>query len=147
MRGLESDEVERRVRESLKKIYDPEIPINVVDLGLIREIKLEEGEDGRRRLRIRYTLTAPGCPLAAAISAMIVGAAREAAGLGYEVEAELETFPPWTPVEMTEEGRKQFRERFGYDLLEAFVKRYGSVEAYVEAVRKAYGLGEGSDRG
>lgn len=54
-------DIERVVWDQLRTCYDPEIPINVVDLGLIYDCTLEHGEDGQRRVEVRMTLTAPGC--------------------------------------------------------------------------------------
>ena len=54
-------DVERVVWDQLRTCYDPEIPINVVDLGLIYDCTLEPDDDGQRRVEVRMTLTAPGC--------------------------------------------------------------------------------------
>lgn len=54
-------DVERLAWDQLRTCYDPEIPINVVDLGLIYDCTLEAADDGQRRIEVRMTLTAPGC--------------------------------------------------------------------------------------
>jgi len=54
-------DVERLVWQQLRTCYDPEIPVNIVDLGLVYDCALETGEDGRRQVRVSMTLTAPGC--------------------------------------------------------------------------------------
>ncbi len=59
--GASDADVERVVWDQLRTCYDPEIPINVVDLGLIYDCTLETGDDGARRVEVRMTLTAPGC--------------------------------------------------------------------------------------
>jgi probable FeS assembly SUF system protein SufT len=55
------DEVEKLVWQQLRTCFDPEIPVNIVDLGLVYECTLEKMENGKRRVSIRLTLTAPGC--------------------------------------------------------------------------------------
>lgn len=59
--GASDADVERVIWDQLRTCYDPEIPINVVDLGLIYDCTLEPGENGERRVEVRMTLTAPGC--------------------------------------------------------------------------------------
>jgi len=135
---LDAEEVRAKVLAALRGVYDPEIPINVVDLGLIREVLVEEGAEGPL-VKVRYTMTAPGCPLVQMISELIRSAVQAAAGEGAKVELVYEDFPPWTPADMTEEGREEFKKRFGYDIMESFLKQWGSVENYIEAVRKALG--------
>lgn len=111
-----------RLREELRKIYDPEIPINIWDLGLIYGIDVNESGN----VRIRMTLTAPACP----ISSFIVYQVQEAAyralsdvkGVN-EINIEVVFNPPWDPSRMTEEGRKKFKEMFGYDIVEEYEKK------------------------
>ncbi|MCL4426674.1 MAG: metal-sulfur cluster assembly factor [Firmicutes bacterium] len=92
---------EEEVTAALKEVYDPEIGINIVDLGLIYETKIEE-ED---RVKIKMTLTVPGCPLAQ----MLVEQARQAvAGIPGVKDAQVELVwdPPWTPDRMSKELRR-----------------------------------------
>lgn len=96
-------EVEERVRQALKNIYDPEIPMNVIDLGLIYGMDWSAAGD----LTIRMTLTSPGCPAVEAFTEEVTRAARDASGLdGVKVEIVWE--PPWGPERMTEFARRQF---------------------------------------
>jgi metal-sulfur cluster biosynthetic enzyme len=102
---------EEQVLESLKDVYDPEIPVNVVDLGLIYGIRFEEEEDGAR-VFVDMTLTAPGCPMSGPIGIT----AREAIMRIPGVKDAVVSFvwdPPWTPERITEEGKKVLR-GFGY---------------------------------
>lgn len=108
-----SDDVREKVIEMLKSVYDPEIPINIWDLGLIYDIKIDEKGD----VRLVMTLTAPGCPLANTLVAIVEDAIKSVDGVK-DVTVELTFNPPWDPRRMTPEGRKQFRELYGYDILE-----------------------------
>lgn len=85
--------------EVLKTCYDPEIPVNIWDLGLIYDISQENG-----RVKIQMTLTAMGCPIGPVLAEEIrwkVGQLPEVE----EVEVEITFSPPWTPDRLTEEGR------------------------------------------
>ena len=110
--------VRERIIEALKKVYDPEIPINVYDLGLIYDLQVE-GDT----VRIKMTLTAPGCPLAAYIPALVEDAIKTEVPEIREVDVELVWDPPWTPLRMTEEGRRRVKEIYGVDLVEEWLKR------------------------
>jgi len=135
---LSAEEMRLKVLTALRGVYDPEIPINIVDLGLIREVSVGE-RDRSTVVRVRYTLTAPGCPLAQMLSSLIKRAVEAVVSGEGEVELVYEDFPPWTPADMTEEGREEFKRRYSYDIMDSFLKQWGSIENYVEAVRKALG--------
>jgi metal-sulfur cluster biosynthetic enzyme len=89
---------EEDVREKLKECYDPEIPINIVDLGLIYDLDIE-GEE----IDITMTLTAVGCPVADEMKAQVEAKAQEVEGIE-EVSCEIVFEPPWSPDQVTEEG-------------------------------------------
>ncbi len=99
----ERSSIEDRVRAALKNIYDPEIPMNVIDLGLIYGMDWSETGD----LTIRMTLTSPGCPAVEAFTEEVTRAARDASGLA-RVKVDIVWEPPWGPERMTEFGRRQF---------------------------------------
>lgn len=109
---------ERKIIEALKKVYDPEIPVNVYDLGLIYDLQVE-GD----KVRIKMTLTAPGCPLSIYLPAMVKDAVRTEVPEVSEVEVEMVWEPPWTPLRITEEGRRRLKELYGVDIVEEWVKR------------------------
>src|SRR5436309_1370701 len=91
---------EDMVLECMRDVYDPEIPVNVVDLGLIYDLKVEDEE-----VHVTMTMTAPGCPF----GDQLVTDAREKiiAGTGAkEAYVTMVTDPPWTPAMMTEDARK-----------------------------------------
>ncbi len=123
------EEIKREIIEKvLKKVTDPEIPISVWDLGLIYDVNVKDG-----KVHIKMTLTAPGCPAAGSIIWQIDQLARQIEGVK-DVDIELVFEPPWTPFKMTEEGRKKFKELFGYDIVEEYEQKYGSEEGYLKAM-------------
>lgn len=86
--------------EGLRTVYDPEIPINIYDLGLVYEIDI--GDDGN--VKIVMTLTAAGCPVADLMPKMIADAAAAVVGVG-EVEVHLVWDPPWHKDLMSEDAK------------------------------------------
>lgn len=92
---------EQNVREVLKECYDPEIPLNVLDLGLIYEIRLDDSV-----VEIDMTLTAPGCPMHAMISKGIEEKVRKMEGVE-DVKVNMVWDPPWTPERISEDGKKK----------------------------------------
>lgn len=91
---------EERVWDVLKTVVDPEIQVNLVDLGLIYDVKVE-GKD----VHVKMTLTAPGCPMSRFIAMQAQTAVSEIEGVD-NAEVELVWDPPWTPSRITPEGRK-----------------------------------------
>lgn len=89
------------VREALKKVIDPEIGINIVDLGLIYEVKVEKNV-----AHIRMTLTVPGCPLVKMLTHQAEQAARSVEGIK-DVKVELTWDPPWNPKMMSEDAKRK----------------------------------------
>ncbi len=88
------------IREALKDVYDPEIPCNIVDLGLVYDIQVKEGGV----VYILMTLTYPGCPIGPAIVEQIEEAVGPLPGVKY-VDVEFTFDPPWTPERMSEEAK------------------------------------------
>jgi len=101
--GSDRAATEERIRLALKNIYDPEIPMNVIDLGLI--YGMEWSASGA--LTIRMTLTSPGCPAVEAFTEEVTRAAREASGLP-DVTVDIVWEPPWGPDRMSDFARRQF---------------------------------------
>jgi metal-sulfur cluster biosynthetic enzyme len=95
-------ERERLITENLKQIYDPEIPMNIVDLGLIYGFEWA-GDD----VKLKMTLTAPGCPVAG-ILAEEVKAAIEKVPKVHAASVEMVWEPPWSPDRMSEFAKRQF---------------------------------------
>ncbi len=91
---------EAEVIEALKTVHDPEIPVNIYDLGLI--YALEIFDDGS--VKVDMTLTAPACPVAGEMPGMVARAVAGVPGAG-EVEVQLVWEPSWSPNRMSEEAR------------------------------------------
>ena len=91
---------EDAVIEALKTVFDPEIPVNIYDLGLIYEIKI----DDRGEVKIDMSLTAPGCPGAGDLPGWVADAVAKVEGIG-EVEVTLVWEPGWTSELMSEDAK------------------------------------------
>jgi FeS assembly SUF system protein len=87
---------------ALRNVHDPEIPVNIYDLGLIYRIDIAEGGD----VDIDMTLTAPACPVAGMMPVMVKDAVKTVDGVG-EVNVELVWDPPWSPDTMSDEAKLQ----------------------------------------
>jgi probable FeS assembly SUF system protein SufT len=97
-------EVESAVWQQLRTCYDPEIPINIVELGLVYECKIERAESGMRIVKVEMTLTAPGCGMGD-ILAQDVREKIEVIPTVERAEVELVFDPPWNQSMMSEEAR------------------------------------------
>ena len=95
-----SPELEQKIIDVLKSCFDPEIPVNIYELGLIYGV--EVAEDGRAE--VRMTLTAPACPVAGAIVEEVAEKAGHVEGVS-TAHVELVWDPPWTPERMTEAAK------------------------------------------
>ncbi|HQR47464.1 MAG TPA: iron-sulfur cluster assembly protein, partial [Thermoanaerobaculia bacterium] len=97
---------EEAVWEQLRNCYDPEIPVNVVDLGLVYDLTIKPHRSGRSRVEVKMTLTAPGCGMGPAIAA---DAQQKIASLPGVAEAEVGIVwdPPWSADMMTAEGKRR----------------------------------------
>ena len=91
---------ETPVIEAIREVYDPEIPVNIYDLGLIYELQIEA--DGS--VLVTMTLTAPGCPVAGIMPQQVAEAVAAVPGVG-EVQVTLTWDPPWTKERMSEDAR------------------------------------------
>jgi FeS assembly SUF system protein len=88
------------VEDALKTVHDPEIPVNIFDLGLIYDVDRRPNGD----VYITMSLTAPGCPVAGEMPGQVAAAVAAADGVG-EVSVELVWSPPWTPERMSDDAR------------------------------------------
>jgi len=94
--------IEAQVLEALRGCYDPEIPVNIYELGLIYEIKVEDSG----QVQIKMTLTSPNCPAAASLPSEVEEKTRAIPGVK-EVKVEVVFDPPWDPSRMSEAARLQ----------------------------------------
>lgn len=97
---------EQQVWEALKNCYDPEIPVNIVDLGLIYDMRTVPAPQGGRRVDVKMTLTARGCGMGPVIAA---DARQKLLALTGVADATVEVVwdPPWNPGMMSPEGKKR----------------------------------------
>jgi len=95
-----SGDLRERIVEALKTVRDPEIPVNIYDLGLVYDLDIDAGG----RVAIRMTLTAPGCPVAGILPLQVEQAVRGVEGVS-EVAVELVWDPPWTQDRISDEAK------------------------------------------
>lgn len=94
---------EDEVRDQLKEVMDPELDINIVDLGLIYEVEVKEDE-----VYILMTLTTPGCPLHGVFDEMVKREVGNLKGVEeHEIEVELTFEPRWSPEKMSDEAKDE----------------------------------------
>ena len=101
--ALPAEELERLTNEivtALKTVYDPEIPADIYELGLIYRIDIEDD----RSVKVDMTLTTPNCPSAAELPAMVENAVASVPGVG-TVKVDVVWDPPWEPSRMSDEAR------------------------------------------
>ena len=96
----EIERITRDVIEALKTVFDPEIPVDIYELGLIYKVDIDDD----RKVDIDMTLTAPGCPVAGDMPGWVENAARTVEGVE-DVEVRLTFDPPWDPSRMSDEAR------------------------------------------
>lgn len=100
--AVDPDELKQRVVEALRTIFDPEIPVNIYDLGLVYDIEISpQGE-----VLIRMTLTAPGCPVAQSFPGTVESEVMQVPGVT-QAAVDLVWDPPWNPDLMSEAARLQ----------------------------------------
>ncbi len=90
---------EEQVRDALRNVFDPELGINIVDLGLVYSVRVEDGV-----VHIEYTLTTMGCPIGPLIEQQMEQLLATVPGV-QAVDAEMVLRPPWSPEMMSEEAK------------------------------------------
>ncbi|MHA7772708.1 SUF system Fe-S cluster assembly protein [Roseibium sp. M-1] len=101
--GIPADELDRLTTDiigALKTVYDPEIPCDIYELGLIYKVDIEDD----RSINIDMTLTAPGCPVAGEMPGWVENAVSAVAGVG-PVNVDMVFDPPWSPDRMSDEAK------------------------------------------
>ena len=97
---------EQEVWDSLKQVYDPEIPVNIVDLGLVYDLCMDDLPDGGgKQVKMKMTLTAPGCGMGPAIAADAQNRILSLPGID-DASVEVVWDPPWHQSMISEEGKK-----------------------------------------
>lgn len=102
--GASDEQFEALVYAQLRTVFDPEIPVNIVDLGLVYEAAVVRGDDGRRRIEVRMTLTAPACGMGEILVEDVRGKLEMIPTVS-EVDVELVFDPPWSREMMSEVAR------------------------------------------
>ena len=93
-------DMKQKVIEEIKKIYDPEIPVNIYELGLIYKIEIDE----KNKVTIDMTLTSPNCPVAESLPKQVKGSIMSVKGVS-DVNLNLVWEPPWTKEKMSEAAK------------------------------------------
>ncbi|MDO8802245.1 SUF system Fe-S cluster assembly protein [Phenylobacterium sp.] len=96
----ELDVITDQLIEQLKTVFDPEIPVDIYELGLIYKVDVSDTKD----VAIDMTLTAPGCPVAGEMPGWVEDAVRQIPGIG-QVKVDLVFDPPWDPSRMSDEAK------------------------------------------
>jgi probable FeS assembly SUF system protein SufT len=103
---LTPEKLEEMVWEALKTCYDPEIPVNIVDLGLVYLCELEDAGEGRKDVKIKMTLTAPGCGMGPVLASDVKMKVEALPGVG-NADVEVVFDPVWDRSMMSEAARLQ----------------------------------------
>jgi probable FeS assembly SUF system protein SufT len=102
----DADTLEQTIWSKMRKCFDPEIPVNIVDLGLIYDCQILQQPDDEYRVEIKMTLTAPGCGMGPVLAEDVRSRIDEIPGVR-ETAVEVVFDPPWNPNMMTEAARLQ----------------------------------------
>jgi FeS assembly SUF system protein len=97
---VDLDDFTAKLVAALKTVYDPEIPVDIYELGLIYRVDVSDTKD----IAVDMTLTAPNCPVAGEMPMMVKAALEKVEGAG-EVTVNMTFDPPWTPDKMSEEAK------------------------------------------
>ena len=109
---MDPSELEWKVVEALRSCFDPEIPVNIYELGLIYDIKVESSG----QTHVKMTLTAPSCPVAGSLPAEVEAKVRAVPGIT-GVKLELVWDPPWDRSRMSEAAKLQLGFDLGFDVV------------------------------
>jgi metal-sulfur cluster biosynthetic enzyme len=118
--SIDKEEWKKKILEALTQVYDPEIPVDIVNLGLIYDLKI--GDDGE--VYIRMGLTAPGCPVIEDLIYTVEQVIKETVP-AKSVQVDIDFDTQWTPLKMSAEGREKFKQIYGYDIVEMWIQTYG----------------------
>jgi FeS assembly SUF system protein len=96
----ELEDFTQKLVKALKSVFDPEIPVDIYELGLIYKVDVADNKD----VAVDMTLTAPGCPVAGEMPGMVESALEGVEGIG-KITVNMVFDPPWTPERMSEEAK------------------------------------------
>ena len=102
MESMNSIVIEAQIIEALRTVFDPEIPVNIYEMGLIYDVKVEP----TGAVAIRMTLTSPNCPAAQSLPSEVEAKVKEVPGVT-DAKIEIVWEPPWDPAKMSEAARLQ----------------------------------------
>lgn len=94
------------IEKAIREVYDPEIPVNVYELGLIYKVDITAGEGGKEDVYVEMTLTSPACPVAQEMPSWVQGAIFPIEGVG-NVDVDIIWDPTWDPSMMAETAKLQ----------------------------------------
>jgi len=94
------------ILKGIRSVYDPEIPVNVYELGLIYKVDIQDALDGKADVFVEMTLTSPACPVAQEMPGMVQTAIFPVEGVG-NVDVDIIWDPPWDPSKMAETAKLQ----------------------------------------
>jgi len=115
------EEIKDEVIKVLKQVYDPEIPVNIYDLGLIYGVEVDEERD----VKIKMTLTTSACPLMGILVYRVEEMIKQNIPGVRKVDVELVWDPPWTPERISPTGRELLKKFLGYDPVERWRSQVG----------------------
>jgi FeS assembly SUF system protein len=101
LKSLEGHPLKERIVAALKGVYDPEIPVNIYELGLIYDVKVSPEND----IYVEMTLTTPGCPVAGQMPGMVQASIEGQVPEARDIQVEIVWDPPWTPDMMSEAAK------------------------------------------
>jgi probable FeS assembly SUF system protein SufT len=104
--SAEAGDLERQVWDALRSCFDPEIPVNIVDLGLVYDLRMDKASNGGSMVAVKMTLTAQGCGMGATIAADAQQKIETIEGVD-EARVEIVWDPPWSPQMISPEGREK----------------------------------------
>ncbi|MGC8752507.1 MAG: metal-sulfur cluster assembly factor [Fervidicoccaceae archaeon] len=116
---MNEEELEKKIIEALRQVYDPEIPVSVYDLGLVYELRINENGE----VFIRLGLTTPFCPIMTELASAVEDEITKRVPEAKNVKVELDLSTPWSPKMITKEGREQLKAIYGYDIVEEMLKK------------------------
>lgn len=109
---MDESQLRDKVVEALRSCFDPEIPVNIYELGLIYDLSVEPGG----RVAIQMTLTAPNCPVAGTLPAEVEAKVRSVPGVE-DVRLDLVWDPPWDRSRMSDAAKLQLGFDLGFDVV------------------------------